>query len=220
MKKIMLLAILLLSVSFVRAQFELGVKGGFNTSHTFKEISSVEVGDNLLQNIDAQLKSGFQLGLLARISINKIYLQPEMLYSMMKKSYQFTIVDAVNGDIDGSGLVSISTIDFPVLAGYKLLESKMGNVRAYAGPKFRLNSGSTIKFENMTNNNSLDFVALKGKFDKSQIGAEMGVGVDFLMLTFDARMNLIKNIHTASWESQSGLNSNFLISIGWKIFKN
>ncbi|MBN2765718.1 MAG: PorT family protein [Paludibacteraceae bacterium] len=218
MKKIVLAAVLLLSVSFVRAQVNFGIKAGYNSSLNLDNVASVRSGEYDLTNVKSELNNGFHLGAFGRLFFDKVYIQPELLYSMQKKDYEFTIQDAMNPDVDVEKYVTFSTIDIPLLLGYRLLDLKVVNLRVFAGPKFRLDAGSQVSFKNLTNNDPLDREALEGEFKNSQVGLEFGAGVDVLMFTLDARMNIINSLHTATWQDKPDLNSNFVISLGWKIF--
>ena len=218
MKKVIFAAVLLLTVSFVSAQVNFGIKAGFNSSLNLDNIPSVRSGEYDLTNVKSELNNGFHLGAFGRLFFDKVYIQPELLYSMQKKDYEFTIQDASSQDIDVEKYVTFSTVDIPLLIGYKLLDLKVANLRVFAGPKFRLNAGSQVSFKNLTNSDPIDVEALKGEFKDSQVGLEAGAGVDILMFSLDARMNLINSLHTASWETKPNLNSNFVISLAWKIF--
>lgn len=218
MKKVIFAAVLLLTVSFVSAQVNFGIKAGFNSSLNLDNLPSVRSGEYDLTNVKSELNNGFHLGAFGRLFFDKVYIQPELLYSMQKKDYEFTIQDASSQDIDVEKYVTFSTVDIPLLIGYKLLDLKVANLRVFAGPKFRLNAGSQVSFKNLTNSDPIDVEALKGEFKDSQVGLEAGAGVDILMFSLDARMNLINSLHTASWETKPDLNSNFVISLAWKIF--
>jgi len=218
MKKVIFAALLILTVSFVNAQVNFGIKAGFNSSLNLDNVASVKSGEYDLINVKSELNNGFHLGAFGRLFFDKVYIQPELLYSMQKKDYEFTIQDASNQDIDVEKYVTFSTVDIPLLVGYKLLDLKVANLRVFAGPKFRLNAGSQVSFKNLTNSDPIDVDALKGEFKDSQVGLEAGAGVDILMFSLDARMNLINSLHTASWQTKPDLNSNFVISLALKIF--
>lgn len=218
MKKNLLAAVILLSATFVSAQVNFGIKAGFNSSLNFKNISSVSSGNYNLTNVKSELNNGFHAGAFGRLFIDKFYVEPELLYSLQKKEYQFSIKDAANNDITIDNLVSFSTVDIPLLLGYKVLDVDVVNVRVFAGPKFRLNAGSQVSFENITNNENFDKEELKGDFKNSKVGFELGAGVDILMITLDARFNMINDIYTAGWQTKPSFNTNFMISLGWKIF--
>jgi len=105
--------------------------------------------------------------------------------------------------------------------GYKLLDFKVVNLRAFAGPKLRLNAGSPLAFENLSAIGGASADKLEATVKAAQVGLEAGVGVDVLMFTLDARYNLIGDMYTTKINSLSLSNmpvSNFVISLGYKFF--
>lgn len=217
MKKTLLTIIaLLVSWLVANAQFNFGIKAGYNSSLNLTNMSTVVSNDYTLDNLKGELSNGFHIGAFARIG-NKIYLQPELLYATQRTEYSLTVEDAMNANAveTGSKFVKLSTVDVPVLLGVKLLDLKVVNLRAYAGPKFRLNAGSSLEWENISSTN---ISKLKGDFKSANLGLEAGVGVDVLMFTLDARVNMINDLYQADWQTKPDFNSNFVISLGWKLF--
>lgn len=220
MKKMFLLAVLLLSVTFVSAQLNFGIKAGYNSSLTLGNIGSIQSGDYDLTDVKSELSNGFHAGVFARIG-KKVYVQPELLYAMGKKEYTVRLQDAMNNDITYDKFVSISTVDIPLLVGYKLLDKKMANVRLFAGPKLRLDAGSSLEFDNVVSGGTITKEDLVRDVKKSQIGLEAGVGIDVLMFTLDARYNLIGDMYQTKISDLNIDNvpvSTFVISVGWKFF--
>lgn len=223
MKKLIIAAVLLLSVSFTYAQLNFGIKAGYNSSLSFSNISSVTNGTYNFNSVQSEIWNNFQAGLFARVGFGKkIYFQPELLYSMQKKNYTVTLQDAVNKDVSYDKLLNISTIDIPLLLGYKLLDLKLINVRAFAGPKLRLNSGSSLEFSNLVkpagSASAITLDGLKQDLLTSKVGLEIGAGVDVLMLTLDVRYNLIGDMYNPKINDYNLPSSTFVISLGWKIF--
>ena len=109
MKKIALLFILGLSISFAQAQAKFGIKGGLNYSNLSGDLTTEEAN---------QSKVGFLGGIVANFPLssdNFISIQPELLYS--QKGYQFRD-DEVN--IGGAtyrfkGKRNFNYLDLPVL---------------------------------------------------------------------------------------------------------
>ena len=223
MRKFIIAAVLLLSVTFTYAQLNFGIKAGYNSSLSFNNASSVLNGGYDLNSVKAEVWNNFQAGLFARVGFNKIYFQPELLYSIQKKNYNITFQDATQGNLSTTlnKSVNISTVDVPLILGYKLLDLKIINLRAFAGPKLRFNSGSSLDFKNITSGSSFNTNTLVTDVKKAQLGLDMGVGVDVLMLTMDVRYNLIGDMYTTKVSSVDFQNlpaSTFVISLGWKIF--
>ena len=221
MKKFIIAAILLLSVSFTYAQLNFGIKAGYNSSLGMNNLGSVTNGTYNLNSVKSELSNGFQAGVFARMGFGKIYFQPELLYAMGKKDYNMSVKDANNtiiGTFDKN--VNVSTVDVPLLLGYKLLDLKVVNLRVFAGPKLRFNTGSTLDFNNVTGG-GFNVNDLQKDIKAAQLGLEAGVGVDVLMFTLDARYQIINDMYQTKLSSVTIDNipaNTFVISLGWKFF--
>lgn len=222
MKKNIFIAVFLLSVSSVFAQFNFGIKAGYNSSLGLNNLSSVKTGDYNLNSVKSELSNGFHLGLFGRLNFAKIYFQPEFLYAMGKKDYTVTFQDVQNNSVTYDKLVTISTLDVPLLLGYKLLDLKVANLRVFAGPKLRFNAGSSLDFGNLVKTGgSVTKDQLVQDVKAAQLGLEAGVGVDVLMFTLDARYNVIGDMYQTKLNSLTIDNipaNTFVISLGWKLF--
>jgi len=216
------IAVLLLSVSSMFAQLNFGIKAGYNSSLGLNNLSSVSSGDYNLNSVKSELSNGFHMGLFARLNFDKIYFQPEFLYAMGKKDYTVTFQDVQNNSVTYDKFVTISTLDVPLLLGYKLLDLKVANLRLFAGPKLRFNAGSSLDFGNLVKSGgSVTEDQLVKDVKAAQLGLEAGVGVDVLMFTLDARYNLIGDMYQTKLNSLTIDNipaNTFVISLGWKLF--
>ncbi len=215
MKKSVLAAVLLLSVSTLFAQLNFGLKAGYNSSLTLNNLSSVRSGEYNLNTVKGELGNGFHGGLFARVFFDKIYFQPELLYAMQKKDYQITLQDAMNNNVTVDKFVTLSTVDVPLLLGIKLLDLKVANVRVFAGPKLRFDAGSQLDFKNL---GTIDKEELKGEIKESRIGLEAGAGIDVLMFALDFRYNIMGDIYQPQWQVNPTSTNTFVISLGWKLF--
>jgi hypothetical protein len=223
MKKIIIAAVLLLSVSITYAQLNFGVKAGYNSSLSFSNVNSVFTGAYNLNNVNGEIWNDFQAGVFARVGLGKtLYIQPELLYAVQKKNYTVTLQDVANKNVTYDKLINVNTIDIPLLLGYKLLDLKLINVRAFAGPKFRLNSNSSLAFSNLVkpagSGSTITLDGLKSDFQSSKIGLEVGAGIDVLMLTLDVRYNLIGDMYNPKVNDFNLPSNTFAISLGWKLF--
>jgi len=221
MKKIIFTTVLLLSVSNLFAQFNLGIKAGYSSSQGINNLSSTATGDYNLNSATSELSNGFHVGLFARANFKKVYFQPELLYSMGKKNYTITFQDIQSKSVTYDKIVNISTLDVPLLLGYKLLDLKVVNLRAFAGPKLRFNAGSSVDFANLTTTGSVTQADLAEDVKAAQLGLEAGVGIDVFMFTLDARYNLIGDMYQTKLNAKTIDNlpaNTFVISLGWKFF--
>jgi hypothetical protein len=217
MKKTIIAAVLLLSFTATYAQFELGVKAGYTSSLSLSNLGSVADGSYSLSSVQGEMWNNFQAGIFARAFISKkVYIQPELLYAIGKKNYQVTLQNA--STIKPDNFATISTVDVPILVGYKLLDLKIASLRVFGGPKIRLDAGSQLSFENTTGG-TVDPNVLAAEVKKSQLGLEAGVGVDLFKFSLDARYNLIGDMYKTKLNNISSdkLGSTFVISLGWRL---
>ena len=219
MKKLIIAAVLLLCVSFANAQLNFGIKAGYNSSLGINDLGSITNGSYNLNSARAEMSNGFQAGVFARLGFNKVYFQPELLYTMGKKDYTMSVTDA-NGSGTFDKNVKVSTVDVPLLLGYKVLDLKLVNLRVFAGPKLRFNAGSTLDFNNVTGGN-FNTADLQRDVKAAQLGLEAGFGVDVLMLSLDFRYQVINDMYQTKLKDVTIDNipaNTFVISLGWKIF--
>lgn len=185
MKKLLFISTFMLCTSIAFAEFNFGVKAGYTSSigiGNFKE----DINGYNMGSIKNDIANGFHAGVLFRMG-KRVYFQPELLYNMQKNDYQFTI-----NDITYDKKITFSTIDLPLLAGVKLFDLKIINMRLVAGPKVRFNAGSLSEFKD-PNGNILP--GIEDQFRKASFGLETGVGIElFNLLNVDVRYNLIQNI--------------------------
>jgi Outer membrane protein beta-barrel domain len=219
MKKIVFIVVLFFSISLTYAQFNFGIKAGYSSSLGIDNLKSGSLGGYNVNSANAELSNDFHAGAFARISLLGFYFQPELLYAMGKKDYKIGYKDASSSpDKIFEKSVTLSTIDVPLLIGYKLLDLKVVNARVYAGPKLRFNAGSQLT--NMAISGALSPTQMEVQAKAAQLGLEAGFGVDVLMFTLDARYNLIGDLYTTKINTSTLDNapiSTFVISVGYKL---
>jgi len=220
MKRIIFSLVMLATASFTFAQFDLGVKAGYNSSLNLGNLSSISDYD--LGDVKNEMANNFQGGVFARIFIKKFFIQPEVLYSMQKK--EFNVTDyLLNGQkLSFTSLANISRVEVPVFVGYKLLDLKVANLRVFLGPKFIMNSNSSLELSNITGG-SVTAGQVFNDFKEAQVDLEAGAGIDVLMLALDAKVNLMQDV-AGKLKSLNDVSkipvptSNFVISLAWKLF--
>lgn len=222
MKRIIFSTVFLFCLAITYAQFNFGVKAGYNSSLSLSNLSSVSDGTYNLDNVKGEMWNNFQAGLFARVFIKKFYIQPELLYSVQKKEYNMLDVLINNTETNVETFMNISNVEIPIFIGYKLLDLKIANLRVFAGPKFILDAGSSLEYQNITSE-EVTAAGLFEEFKKSQVDLEVGAGIDVLMFALDARVNLVQDI-AGKFNSAADLStiqvptSTFVISLAWKLF--
>jgi hypothetical protein len=223
MKRILISTALFFFVAIASAQFNLGLKAGYNSSLSLNNLSSLSDKSYTMDNVKAEMWDNFQAGAFARVFIKKFYIQPEILYSIQKNEFEMLDVMINQNPTDVNTYMDISSVQVPLYLGYKLMDLKIANLRVFAGPKFIMNAGSVLEYSNLDSGDPITTDELAQNFKESQIDIEAGVGVDVLMFALDAKLNVMQDV-AGKIKSVSDLTnvpmptSTFVISLSWKLF--
>ena len=164
-KLLLLTTIFLLGLVFkINAQSPLpihvGIKGGSN-------YSELPVSDDF----NSKHAVGYFVGAMARFDFKRFYIQNEILYS--EKSSK---IEKTSGT--GSKNAKWKSIDIPLVIGYKVIDLSALNVRVFGGGVY-----SYVLDENFSSLNQLK--DSYKKFDKSNIGYQIGAGIEMWKFTVD-----------------------------------
>jgi len=196
MKKHFILLVLLLSSALVFGQFNIGPKVGYNASKFSTDLDTVT----------STFKSGFQIGVFVRIG-KKFYLQPELYYTTQGGVFS-------GNTTNWEQKVNLSSLDLPVLVGFKLINAKVVNLRILGGPLASFVVNKSVK----------DAGGIPGPIENADINSvnwavQLGAGLDVLFFTLDVRYqiglnNVIKEIENSTINSK---NSVWIVGLGFKI---
>ena len=187
---------LLCIIGFIEAKaqqtpaFHIGIKGGANFTKTSSESSTLE----------GKYGFGYQGGIMTRMDIGSLYVQGEALFNKRKTSF-----DTKDGT---SAKLSWNSVDIPVVVGYKFINTKDFNVRAFAGGVY------SYAFKNNLSTSQALQDGFKS-FDKSNIAITGGIGVDYKNFTADLRYET--GLSSISKEFKSKPHS-FSLGIGYFLF--
>ncbi|MDA3905268.1 MAG: outer membrane beta-barrel protein [Bacteroidales bacterium] len=196
MKKI---TILLLAILVSGGLFAQMPNFGIKVAATAASLNTADLDANL----DSDNLMGYSLGAFVRLNSGKMYLQPEVVYN--HRSTQLVGFQDYNVNID------IGTIDVPVLVGFKLIDRKVFNIRAFLGPEL---SFATSDPDLTYDPNSSGDLALSD-FNELTWYAQAGIGIDLLFLTFDIRYEKgLNNLYNGTDVDFS--NNVFVFSLGMK----
>jgi len=207
--------------SGILGNMTLGIKVGYITSLGMNNSSSILANQYLLRSAKPDI-SNFNIGAFGRIDFNNFYLQPELQYITGENSYALSLFDSHIQNIDFIKTLTVSILDIPLLLGYKIWNSKNTNVRVFAGPKLRMNAGSSVKNTIFLTQGTTVATAITTDITPIQWGLETGLGIDFSCFTLDARYNLIQDMYHSQLDSHTidNLSANtIVVSLGWKIFR-
>ncbi len=212
MKKTILISAFILLGSVIMAQ---GISFGPKIGYTTNKLSSDK------SDIKTDLKSNFLFGAFLRLG-DKIYLQPEINYFTSGSVFRMPSVS-----LDGVNLspfddeITMKNIQIPLYIGYTLLDLKLANVRAMAGPTATLILDKEVKPLEAVN----PAVIKDSDIGDFQWGFQFGLGADVLMFALDIQYFIGLNKLIGEVEVPGGnpivldsRPSGFMVSLGWKIF--
>lgn len=210
MKKLYLITLMAMLSLSASAQVAFGIKAGFVTSLGFEQDWSAINMENL--KVKTNQSYGFDAGLMLRAGY-RFYAQVEANYHFVSSLNEIgqSIEDKWNG-VPTQQKVIQQSINVPVLAGVKLVETKNFNLRLMVGPTFNFNIGKdgAIQTANVDSERKI-----------CSFGLDCGLGMDVWVFSIDARYRLVQPGYAYKVADMvlntSPINS-FEVSLGWKFF--
>ena len=166
------------------------------------------------------MRDGVQGGLFFSIYMDKFYIQPEAYLSMRRGALEASIDDPLseNPGVSMRQSVTLTTIDIPMLLGYKLIDLKLLRFRIWGGPvaSYVLDKQYTLSL----NNNVESSRITRDDFKDATWAGQIGAGLDLLFLTFDIgyEFGLEDFLTIRSMDDMAFRNNLFYISLGWRLF--
>lgn len=215
MKRVLLIFAFILSVSIVAsAQIKFGAKIGLtSTSISASEVITVSDQTEFDQLVvkGKNSKVGFQGGVFTRITILKLYIQPELLFTSTSGEVEIEAIGGVQDGVKEIRQQEFRQIDFPIMIGYKA-----GPLRLQGGPV------GTIMLSSDPALDMFDNVDVKEEFNGATWGYQVGIGFDlFKKLTVDIKYegslsNLGDGVKIGNESFNfDSRNSQFIASIGF-----
>ena len=164
----------------------IGIRAGLTTAEISTDVSAVFTSENTL---------GYQAGAFVRINFNKFYVQPELIYNHRSTKLEYEVrpvIDLEGQRVGASTEMKIGAFDIPVIAGFKILDTKLFNVRFFAGPVMSLATNKSLEY-NYTTGDGEEFTGAVDEpitvddFNQVTWYGQAGAGVDVLFFTFDIR---------------------------------
>lgn len=202
MKKLTVLFLAMLLSGGLFAQMpNFGIKAGATAS-------SLNTSD-LSANYNSDNLWGYQLGAFMRLNAGKLYVQPEVVYN--HRSTQL-FEEASMQEVT----FKVGTIDVPLLLGFKVLDAKVFNLRAFVGPEVSFaTDNQEINYPTGMKSSAISI----GEYDfnKTSWYMQAGVGVDLLFLTFDIRYEKGLNDFINDYQNDGSFKNNvWVFSLGLK----
>ena len=165
------------------AQIKFGVKAGItSTSIKVDDVINVANDPNATTFDEIKVKGqnakvGFQGGFMARITILKLYVQPELLFTSTSGEVKVTSLSGGTEIYSEVREQKFRQIDFPIMVGYKF-----GPARIQLGPVGTIMLKSDPSLDGFMN---MDY---KEEFNGATWGYQVGVGLDiFKKITIDLK---------------------------------
>ncbi|OFX89040.1 MAG: hypothetical protein A2W99_02460 [Bacteroidetes bacterium GWF2_33_16] len=215
MKRIILIALLIIPITFIaNSQIKFGIKAGV-TSTSLKADDIFTVSDQttfdelVVKSVNSSI--GFQGGIFTRITILKLYIQPELLFT--SSSGEVEVTSLLNGAKVESAISeqTFRQIDFPIMVGYKF-----GPARFQLGPVGTIMLSSDPSLDGFMN---MDY---KEEYNGATWGYQVGAGLDILKkLTIDLKYEgsfskLGSGIQLGDQDFDfDSRNSKIILTLGW-----
>lgn len=169
--------------------------------------ASYSIYSDDLDSLTQEGQAGWQGGVFARVKLKKWYIAADALVS--SKPGKFA---SESGSTAGE--ISLIGMDVPIMVGYKVVKTKIFNLRTFVGPAMHFSFYDKIKTtyngQKIETNNDIKFKS------GAQYSGVAGLGIDVAMITFDIRY--IYSFSNWSNSSEVNLNPQMLQgTIGFKI---
>lgn len=181
MKRLIIILIFIVSISLTaNAQIKFGAKIGLTSTsikldETIDNLSNSEFDQLVVKGTNA--KVGFQGGIFTRITILKLYIQPELLFTSTSGEVEITSIGGAQDGITTVKDQKFRQIDFPIMIGYKA-----GPLRLQAGPVGTIILSSDPALDIFEN------VDVEEEFNGATWGYQVGIGFDlFKKVTIDIK---------------------------------
>ena len=200
-KTILLIATLLMlgGTTFAGGGFDFGIgpKVGYQTTRLSYKAADIKSG----------FSNHFTVGIFARMTIGRVYLQPELLYFKTSNVFNVSVTSTGSANLFnlpiGANVNMTLTqmyLQLPVLVGFNIIDNTIITLRVHAGPtaNFVLNSKTlynetySINGQETTMSQQQQEAVSAQQFDTKSIawGLQAGVGIDLLShITLDINYN-------------------------------
>lgn len=183
MKKIFLSLFICVIAFTASAQLASPISLGVHAGWASTKINVSDLSYNgLKSSVKESASGGYMMGVFARINLGKLYIQPALDYSVKKGKIEIPESQLAGAKMIASDL-EYSSIDIPILLGYKIIKLPFMNIHVYAGP---VASFSTKKLS-LTDIKDSGLKAIDDNIDPDRAiwNIKLGAGVEIWKLNID-----------------------------------
>lgn len=134
----------------------------------------MSIDSDLVSTSDTESEVGYQFGGFYRVNINRVFVQPELLFSKIKTQLLFNDYDGIQG-FNPLAEFEFNTIEIPLSFGYRI-----GNLRLRMGPALSILISGQRSFLNEVNKVTSDY-------NRSNLTWHWGIGGDFQRVFVDLK---------------------------------
>ena len=166
------------------------------------------------------MRDGAHGGIFFSLYMNRVYLQPEAYFSLRRGELDATLDDPMgsNTKVNISQEVTLTTIDIPILLGFKLIDLKLIRFRIWGGPvaSYMLNKKYRLNINGENESSRIN----RSDFKDATWAGQVGAGMDLLFLTLDVgyEFGLQDFLTIESMDDFAFRNNMWFISLGWRLF--
>lgn len=134
----------------------------------------MNISSDLVSTSSTEAEVGYQFGGFYRINIDKIYVQPEVLFSKIKTQLVFNDYNGVPG-FNPMSQFEFNTLELPLNIGYRI-----GNLRFMMGPSFSILLSGERSFLN-------NIEKVTSEYNQTNFMWHWGIGGDFERIFVDIK---------------------------------
>lgn len=178
-----------------KQKISIGIKAGFNSTMMFTD--ELYYGEQEITDIQNNYKVGYISTLFVRIPVkNKHFLQPEVSYAISQGSISMSNLRENATILEDNALIKtkISSLEIPLLYGYKFIDSYPYGMSFFLGPKVAW----TIKKQSSSVYSGFYQKGIKEYIRPLNYSAIIGLGVNISNIFFDFRYEIGCNNITKS----------------------
>lgn len=171
LKKLALLYIM--AVMFCAAavsQIDFGIRGGVNF-YWPKAYNFSQPGYEYKLSLQNNLSTGFHFGLISRIKLFKILIQPEILFTNINNTIEYE--EVFDGEVHSINQ-EFNRLDMPVMALVKI-------------KSFKIEFGPVASLLLKDKSDLFDEIGYRQKYNNITFGYQAGIGLEVTKLTFDLK---------------------------------
>ncbi|WP_170827411.1 porin family protein [Roseivirga sp. 4D4] len=172
LKTLLLVLIMMCMSSVVSAQV-------YSTDHQAGAILKIvsarmNINSELVSTSSTESEVGYQFGGFYRVNIDRIYVQPELLFSKIKTQLVFNDYNGVSG-FNPLAQFEFNTLEVPINIGYRI-----GNLRLMMGPSFSILISGERSFLN-------EVQKVTSEYNRTNFMWHWGIGGDFQRIFIDIK---------------------------------